>query len=55
MQLDTARSREELPKIPLCTNIGSNAKIGIQPCFLHRLYESNQIISPLEIVLNPKK
>jgi hypothetical protein len=52
LNLDLEKERKKwVPKIPLCTNIRSNAEMGIEPCFLNSLYESYQIISPFEIVL----
>lgn len=43
--------RRGVPKIPLPTNVRSNAKVDMQPHLLHRLYKPHQIIPPLEIVL----
>lgn len=49
-------SRISLPKIPFCTNIRSNSKMSIKPCFLNGLHKPHQIISPFKIILkrNPQ-
>ena len=47
--------REEIPKIPLSTNIRPNPKMSIEPCFLYSLQESHQIIPPFKIELKPNK
>lgn len=44
-----------LPKIPFSAHIRANPKMSIEPSCLHQLYESNQIVITLEIVLHQNK
>lgn len=49
------KPKQNLPKIPLCTNIRTNAKMGIKPCFLDGFYESHQIKSSFKVILQNYK